>query len=82
MSEIAALAPQKVWEIFDLICSIPHISKHETALAQALYSKAVQAGLDAVIDETGNLIIDRPAAPGFENTPRVILQAHMDICNL
>ncbi|MBR2624862.1 MAG: beta-Ala-His dipeptidase [Lentisphaeria bacterium] len=79
MSEIAALAPQKVWEIFDLICSIPHISKHETALAQALYSKAVQAGLDAVIDETGNLIIDRPAAPGFENTPRVILQAHMDM---
>lgn len=79
MSEIADLEPKNFWEIFDLICSIPHISKHESTLAHKLYDLAINSELDAVIDENGNLIIDRPAAPGFENAPRVILQAHMDM---
>ena len=79
MSEISQLMPQKVWKIFDLICSIPHISKHETALAAELTKLAADAGLSAVTDETGNVIIKRPAAKGFENFPPVILQAHMDM---
>ena len=48
MSEISKLEPQKVWEIFDLICSIPHISKHEAALAEklmALAKRSITVGL-------------------------------------
>ena len=33
-SEISQLSPQPVWQFFDKICSIPHPSKHEVALAQ------------------------------------------------
>ena len=79
MSEISKLAPQKVWEIFDLICSVPHISKHEALLAAKLEKLAKDAGLEVIQDITGNLIIKRPAAPGFENAPRIIIQAHMDM---
>lgn len=79
MSEIAALAPQKVWYFFDLICSIPHISKHEKALAAKLAGIARDAGLEVICDAAGNVIIHREAAPGFENYPRIIMQAHMDM---
>ncbi len=79
MSEISKLVPQKVWEVFDLICSIPHISKHEAALAEKLMELAGNAGLQVTADKTGNVIIKRPAAKGFENAEPVILQAHMDM---
>ena len=79
MSEISKLTPQSVWEIFDLICSIPHISKHEAAVAAALAEKAADAGLKVIQDETGNLIIHRPASSGMENAEPVIMQAHMDM---
>ena len=79
MSEISTLAPQNVWQIFDLICSVPHISKHEAALVEKLAALAENAGLSVIRDEFDNLIIRRPAAPGWENAPEIILQAHTDM---
>ena len=43
MSEISALDPQKVWYFFDLLCSVPHISKHEAAAAAKLAAEAEKA---------------------------------------
>lgn len=79
MSEISALSPRLVWEIFDLVCSIPHPSGHEKALAEALKNFASQHGLSWRQDAAGNLRIDRPAAPGFEERPGIIFQAHLDM---
>lgn len=79
MSEISQLEPRSIWQIFDLICSIPHISKHEAALAEKLTELAIDNGLNVVKDQIGNLIIKRPAADGFEHAPGIILQAHMDM---
>ena len=79
MSEICKLEPQSVWKFFDLICSIPHPSGHENALAEKLCAVAREAGLTARRDEAGNVRIDRPAAPGFEQLPTVILQGHLDM---
>lgn len=79
MSEITALAPKGVWQFFDLISSIPHISGHEAALAAKLAEVARSAGLAAEIDAYGNLKIVRPAAPGMEKLPTVILQGHLDM---
>ena len=79
MSEISALSPRRVWEIFDLVCSIPHPSGHEKALAEALKTFAGQHGLSWQQDDAGNLRIDRPAAPGFEERPVIIFQAHLDM---
>lgn len=36
-------------------------------------------GLDSQRDECGNVIIRKPATPGMENRPTVILQSHMDM---
>ena len=79
MSEISNLSPQKVWKVFDLICSIPHPSGHEAALALCLKQLAEDAGLLCRMDAAGNLRIDRPAAPGKEDLPGIILQAHLDM---
>lgn len=71
--------PVAVWEIFEKICEIPHPSGHEKALSDALAALARKHGLAARQDAHGNLRIDRPAAPGRENAPRVILQGHLDM---
>ena len=36
-------------------------------------------GLDTQVDETGNVIIRKPATKGYENRKTVILQSHMDM---
>jgi len=79
MSEIAKLSPANVWEVFDLICSVPHPSGCEAELAKRLKEYAEQHGLMAHSDEAGNLYVERPAAPGCENMPKVILQGHLDM---
>ncbi len=73
------LEPRGVWTIFKEICAIGHPSGHEERLASALADLAERNHLVARRDSVGNLRIDRAAAPGFENAPRVILQAHLDM---
>ena len=36
-------------------------------------------GLETKTDETGNVLIKKPATPGYENRKTVILQSHMDM---
>ncbi|EOC1836175.1 cytosol nonspecific dipeptidase, partial [Vibrio vulnificus] len=45
-SEISTLSPAPLWQFFDKICSIPHPSKHEEALAQYIVNWATEQGLD------------------------------------
>ncbi|MBD0784886.1 aminoacyl-histidine dipeptidase [Vibrio sp. Y2-5] len=78
-SEISTLSPAPVWQFFDKICSIPHPSKHEEALAQAIIGWVTELGLDVRRDTTGNLFIKKPATPGMENKKAVVLQAHIDM---
>ncbi len=79
MSGISRLEPVAVWQMFDLICSIPHPSGHETALAQRLKQEALDRGLSAEIDAAGNLCIQRPAASGFEGIAPILMQGHIDM---
>lgn len=78
-SLLAKLEPAPVWRLFDAICAIPHPSGHETRLAAALAALAEKNGLAVRIDVTGNLRIDRPASPGFEDSPMILLQGHLDM---
>jgi hypothetical protein len=72
------LEPKAVWKHFFTICSIPHPSHHEKALAEALAGWAAARGLSAAIDAAGNLVIRKPASAGREKARGVILQAHLD----
>ncbi|HQR58921.1 MAG TPA: cytosol nonspecific dipeptidase, partial [Azonexus sp.] len=74
-----SLAPAIVWKHFATLCAIPRASKHEARLRQQLSVWAEQRGLAAAVDAAGNLIIRKPASPGREHLPGVILQAHLDM---
>lgn len=78
-SEISQLSPQPVWQFFDKICSIPHPSKHEEALAQYIVEWATSQNLPVKRDEAGNVFITKPATAGMENKKKVVLQAHIDM---
>ncbi|MBO5923278.1 MAG: beta-Ala-His dipeptidase [Lentisphaeria bacterium] len=67
------------WKYFLKICSIPHPSGHEEKLREFLIHEAGKHNLQYKVDNAGNLAIERPAAPGCEKFPRIILQAHLDM---
>ena len=79
MSELLNLEPKGLWKHFDKICSIPHPSKHEEKIVAALVDFAKANNIEYKIDETGNLIMRKPASKGMENRKGVILQAHVDM---
>ena len=68
-----------VWDIFKVILSVPHPSGKEARLADTLAAMAKERGLGVKFDSYGNLRISRPAAPGFEELPEVIMQGHLDM---
>ena len=57
----------------------PRPSKHEEAVREYILKWAKERNMDAVADETGNIIIRVPATPGYENRRGVIIQGHMDM---
>lgn len=78
-SEISQLSPTIVWEFFDKICSIPHPSHHEEALANFIVDWAIEQKLNVARDNVGNILIKKPATPGMERKKTVALQAHIDM---
>ncbi|WP_264289481.1 beta-Ala-His dipeptidase [Duffyella gerundensis] len=79
MSELSQLSPQPLWDIFAKICSIPHPSYHEEALAEHIVSWAKEQGFWCERDAVGNILIRKPATAGLENRKPVALQAHLDM---
>lgn len=79
MAQLSSLSPTLVWHFFEKICSIPHPSKHEQALASWITEWANAEGLAVKQDKVGNLFIKKPATPGMENRKPVVLQAHLDM---
>lgn len=70
---------RRVLEFFDQINEIPRCSEHESALAEWLFQWATNEGLHAEIDATGNVLIAVPPTRGYEHTPPVIVQGHLDM---
>ncbi|MBR2372694.1 MAG: beta-Ala-His dipeptidase [Lentisphaeria bacterium] len=80
MNEISRkLGSKGVWYYFSLICATPHPSGKEQYLAQLLAAEARSRDLQVRFDHFGNMRIERKAAPGMENRPTVIFQAHLDM---
>ena len=73
------LTPKCVFEQFAKINSIPRPSKHEEKMIAYLVDFAKQRGLASKVDATGIVLISKPATPGYENRPTVVLQSHMDM---
>jgi dipeptidase D len=78
-SAIQGLKPEGLWHYFAEYCKIPHPSKHEEAAAAYVVKTAKALGLAVSCDKTGNVIVKKPASPGYENRPAVCLQGHLDM---
>ena len=73
------LKPARVFEQFAKINEIPRPSKHEERMIEYLQEFGKSHGLETETDETGNVVIRKPATKGHENAPTLILQSHMDM---
>jgi len=76
---LKGLKPEKVFEYFELLCSVPHGSGNTKQISDLCVNFAKERGLEYRQDEYNNVIIFKPAAPGYENAEPVILQGHMDM---
>ena len=76
---IRELQPRRVFEIFDEITKVPRPSKKEEKIRQYLLDFAKAHNLEAKTDKVGNVVIKKPATPGHEDAPTVIMQGHMDM---
>ena len=73
------LQPRCVFEQFARINEIPRPSKREEKMIEYLRNWGESHNLATDVDETGNVIIRKPATKGMENRKTVILQSHMDM---
>jgi dipeptidase D len=69
----------KFLKIFQEISEIPRCSKHETAIGEWLCNWAESHGLSRKRDKAGNVLIKVPATRGYEKSPLVVIQGHMDM---
>lgn len=78
-NEMKGLSPKVVFDCFAQVCQVPRPSKCEEKIIAFLKNFGEGLGLETHVDETGNVVIRKPATPGFENCKTVILQSHMDM---
>jgi dipeptidase D len=76
---MAELKPARVFEQFAAINKIPRPSKHEEKMIEYLKQFGESHGLETHVDETGNVVIRKPATKGYEDRATTILQSHMDM---
>lgn len=79
MSVLGNYEPYKVFHYFEELCQIPHGSGNTRQISDYLVSFAINHDLSFVQDDSNNVVIYKPATPGYENAPTVILQGHMDM---
>jgi len=66
-------------EFFETLCTIPHVSGNEKALADFVEQLARSKGYAVRRDAMHNLVVVRPASPGCEAAETFMLQGHLDM---
>lgn len=85
MPILGNLQPTSVFRYFERLSGIPHGSRNTKQISDAIVAIVrafpwAKGRADAVVqDAANNLMIRKPASPGCENAPAVILQGHLDM---
>ena len=79
MKRFSELNPEPLWRYFEEILQVPRPSKKEEKIVQYLLDFASKHDLQSSMDSVGNVLIKKPAAPGREQLPVVVLQTHVDM---
>lgn len=76
---VQGLEPEAIFRHFSRFSDIPRKSRHEQAVLDYVREVADARGLAHETDEYGNLLVRKPATPGYEDAPAVVLQGHVDM---
>jgi dipeptidase D len=79
MRMLEDLNPQAVFHYFEELTQIPRCSGNERQVSDYLADFAKQRKLEVFQDKTLNVIIKKPGTAGYEDSPAVIIQGHMDM---
>lgn len=79
MNKFETLQPAAIWKHFLSLTQIPRPSGQKKQIGDFLVAYGKALGLETLQDNIGNVLIRKPASPGLENHPGVILQGHMDM---
>lgn len=77
--EILNLAPENVWKYFYELTQIPRPSGHKEEIVAYISSFGEKLNLETVKDTCGNIVIRKPASPGYATATTVVLQSHLDM---
>jgi dipeptidase D len=73
------LNPSLLWQHFDEIRKIPHCSSNEKPLGAYVCTVADKKHFKTKCDRSGNIVIHKPGTSGYEQSPIVVLQGHLDM---
>lgn len=73
------LEPQALWNYFAQISAIPRISHNEDQIQAFIINEAERLKLKWQRDDYGNILIKKPSSAGYEISPVLALQAHLDM---
>ncbi|NLW42674.1 MAG: aminoacyl-histidine dipeptidase [Tissierellia bacterium] len=70
---------KRVLDFFREISKIPRCSGNEKEISDYLRNFALELDLEVIQDELLNIVIKKPGSIGYEKSPTVVLQGHMDM---
>jgi dipeptidase D len=76
---ISELEPRAMWQHFADLNAVPRPSKKEEKVIAFMKAFGERLGLETLVDDTGNVIIRKPASPGLEDRVTIVLQGHLDM---
>ncbi len=79
MATIHDLEPKAIFENFYKLTQVPRPSGHLEKIQAFLLQWAAERGIEAFKDGGDNIVMRKPASPGFENRKCCTMQAHMDM---
>ena len=77
--QLTDLEPKSLWTQFHGLTRVPRPSKKEEKILAYLKELLTGMGYEYVQDKTGNIIVRKPATPGYENAPVTLIQGHVDM---
>ena len=79
MKVLQGLEPVRVMDHFEQLCAIPHGSGSTKAISDHCADFARTLGLRVAQDAHNNLMIWKDGTPGYEHSPAVMVQGHLDM---
>ena len=79
MGVLDGLEPREVFHWFEELSAIPRGSGNTRAVSDWCAAFGRERGLECHQDGLGNVILIKPATPGYEGAAPLILQGHLDM---